>query len=138
MMAAGISARFGRLLFMGIVLSILIYLPARAQSPQSLPPPTYSSIDSQGVDLSSGRFNISRPGVSVGTKSNGLELSFTDLDLHDNFRGTVERHFFTTSPYSPMEYVVTLGTTSTRFLYSNGNYSLYGGDGPQTIAEGSN
>ena len=110
---------------------------AQTTDPQFLPPPIYSSIDAQGVDLASGRFNISLPGVSIGSSKSGLTQTFTDLDLHDNFRGTVERRFFNSSPHSPMLYTVTLGAGSAQFLgYPTDPYTLYGGQGPQALSGG--
>jgi len=136
-----VSARAGKALCVAALLPVLT-VEARAQAqtenPQLLPPPMYSTVDAQGVDLSSGRFNMSRSMLSVGGKGSGLDLTFNDIELRDNFRGTVDRRLFTSGQYSPLEYTIVLGTKTVKFLYTNGNYAPYQGATAYSLVEGSN
>lgn len=124
-------------LIAGAILLLAVSHSAQArQSLQFLPPPVYSSNDSNGVDMATGRFNLSRPGVSIGAPGNGLAQVWIDLDLRDNFRGNVERRYLNAEPHSPLEYTVTVGASSAKFLgFPTAPFSLFGGQGPQTLGQ---
>lgn len=88
------------------------------EDPTRLPPPIFTTLDSNGVDLASGTFTPRAPLISIGTADSGMDLAVVDplVTGQDNLWGWADRRLLAPSV---MEYTVSLGRSSARFTCTN-------------------
>lgn len=95
--------------------STLLSGPVRAQT--SIPaPPVFSALDANGVDLSSGRFNVSQLSVAIGPAEGGLTYVYRGPAGRDSFAGTVNSVAGTLMGNPVTYYTVSIGGSSATFL----------------------
>lgn len=108
------------------VLSVAVLAPgaAQAQSWLAAPPPVFSGIDSNGVDLSSGAFTLSTREVVIGQPEAGGLVYARDFyrdGWRDSFVGTINS--------ASGVFTVSLGGSSETFTLTSGVYVSDQGSG---------
>ncbi len=99
---------------------------ARAAGPDLPPPPPYSAVDANSVDLTTLSVRVSGGSISIGQPGQGqLSDSFYTTDLM-NFRDSFQNSISTADGTL---YMVTLAGSSTRFTKSGSTFSPTDGQG---------
>ncbi|TWB48962.1 polymorphic toxin-type HINT domain-containing protein [Nitrospirillum viridazoti] len=113
--------------FSAMTLGALGVPDAQAQDALTNPPPVYSDVDPQNVDLGTGAFTLSVSEVVIGKPgSGGLSYgrSFIGLGWRDSLMGGIDA--------TGNVYTVSLGGASESFTLANGIFTNAGG-GPSTL-----
>ena len=125
------SARCAKII--GLLCAVVLAFstqPASAQ-PLTAPPPVFSSIDRNGVDVTSGAFTLTSMDVSVGQPSMGglvYVRSFYDTGWRDNYIGTLQQ--------SGSTYTVSIGGASETFTESGGSFTSDQAQGATLVFSG--
>ncbi|MDH4745763.1 RHS repeat protein [Sphingomonas sp. CBMAI 2297] len=118
----------------GAALAVPQMALAQPADPRGLPAPMNEAIDSNHVDLGSGRLAYDYPGPAIGPKDLNLSLTYLYLlesPSRTNFTGVMEQGN-PISQMGPSPYTITLGRRTVVFLKTtNGNilpYKIHGGE----------
>jgi RHS repeat-associated protein len=118
-----VAKLLARLLLVSV--SLLPIMAQRAAAQTNVPPPpTVSTVDENGVDLSRGSLIVALPSVSIGSnKSDALNLTLTveGTALRKSLAGTIST--------DGTKYMVSLGGGSETFTLSGGVYTSDSGSG---------
>lgn len=101
-----------------VLCASFLLLGARGALAQT-PPPAFSAIDANGVDLSSGRLVLSEVPISIGPSNGGLSREFFDAGTRDPLSGTIVK----TQAGETDVYTVSLGGRSYVFNYTDGTFA---------------
>ncbi len=105
----------------GLTFLALVAPPAPSNAQTSIPaPPVFSAIDANGVDLSSGKFNVSQLSATIGPAEGGLAYVYRGPAGRDSFAGTVNSAAGTLMGNPVTYYTVSLGGSSATFLRNSG------------------
>ena len=105
-----------------LAIFLVLSTEARAQSQSATAAPVFSAVDENGVDLSSGSFNLSTNEVVIGQPGAG-GLSFGRTWVGQGWLpGTLGRILFTTT-VSGSFYTVSIGASSETFTLSGGTFT---------------
>lgn len=137
--SAGKPCSLGRLV-VGLVSLVVAWAAlagsSLAQDPRDLPAPIFMSVDENGVDLGSGRFNVEYSGPSVGQPDAGLKLDY--FYLLEIIHGSTLTGLLDESQYGvpwPILQDVSFGKTSVQFLRNaSGSSTLFKGRGGETMS----
>lgn len=109
-------------IFVIALVGVCLALPdAHAQSPITTPPPIFSSIDERGVDVTSGSFNYTIDGVSIGQPGAG-GLNFSQTFVGGSSNGW--RHGFVGAiTVAGSVYTVSIGSRAETFTLASGVFT---------------
>jgi len=112
--------RYSSTCILGLVLASLAHASGAAAG-AALNPLTQRYIDRNGVDFFTGKPVVDVPALTIGTGSSGLSKlgGSTSFAYADNFYGVLNN--------SGSYLVVTIGTSSQKFLYASGAYTAAAG-----------
>lgn len=111
---------------LGALLCALAVVVGQAQAQVSdFTPPPYSAIDANGVDLSSGSFNLSETQVSIGPHDqSGLSRTLIGTGARDNFTATINTSTMMIGTTNFNVYTVSIGGGSAVFIQPVGYSSI--------------